>query len=901
MRRCLAIFVLFSLLMVDLASAAFVVGNYSIEKNYALGDGLKGKLNISFQNEPADSLISSNFVGSMTLAEFLNENEADYECEPSDCEKEYALSSEASTKTLTIESGQSKLVGFKLQGKIKGINSLKFDIESSAKSSCIVPLKIDILDDNEENWQFNKASGEYGCNALRGACFSSSIQEIELDTGERCEKINLIKRPGYRIGAWVKKKGSANLTAYLYSSDELALIDSCKLPEASESGGEISCIINKAIEEGEYYICISADRDSAYTIQFEQKDENCGFYGISEFSEEQEYNSDYNVFAKPVEYADVGKFTFSNSLFSSSEEELTLEEYLWNYIDSRYEGECQNGCVIPVKITAGATQELTLSNVSLDYNTDIKNYKLSNSVCTLTETSAKINSGFVILDLGYSNITLSGGYGAQYLKLYLGENLIIFENISITESLINYVTPLVAYAAVSTTFTANISANRSIASYKWSFGDGAEETTTTNYVAHTYSGIGKYTLRLSVEDKNGAKSSKEFGISVGNPKAIAESTIKDYKARIENLTKQIADVPSWSKSLIEKQINLNTTKSELEDLEKEFNSSSTDGEYIGVMSELLELKIPMYLKVRESSEDFLPNPENINPAYLTELSSKVEKPEDYKDAIASWLDENFEIKITKKLYDLHYDKEIVSAASLFVLKITPKQELSQEAYLIIDKNYNEIAFKEDYKQKSVKEATAITFSEFKEDEEKTIEFALPEKIEILELPVYISPDFSELDISGISPCNSNKKCEKDSGETNENCPSDCKPWAKIITYLLILLFAAFVVYIILQEWYKRYYEGRLFKNKNDLFNLISFVSNALHQGLYKKDMERKLGGYGWKGEQIMYAYKKATGKRTGMWEIPIFRPFERRKIRREIEKRKQLGLTPPMPSLPKPF
>ena len=44
--------------------------------------------------------------------------------------------------------------------------------------------------------------------------------------------------------------------------------------------------------------------------------------------------------------------------------------------------------------------------------------------------------------------------------------------------------------------------------------------------------------------------------------------------------------------------------------------------------------------------------------------------------------------------------------------------------------------------------------------------------------------------------------------------------------------------------------------------------------------------YRWKREQIIYAFKKLTGKRTGMWEIPIFRRFERKKIIKELKKRR---------------
>jgi L-rhamnose mutarotase len=90
----------------------------------------------------------------------------------------------------------------------------------------------------------------------------------------------------------------------------------------------------------------------------------------------------------------------------------------------------------------------------------------------------------------------------------------------------------------------------------------------------------------------------------------------------------------------------------------------------------------------------------------------------------------------------------------------------------------------------------------------------------------------------------------------------------------------------LQEWYKRNYESYLFKNKNDLFNLIHFMDNAEKQKITKEDMFKKLEEKGWNHEQIEYAYKKYKGLRTGMWEIPIFKWRENKKVKEEIEKRK---------------
>jgi len=80
----------------------------------------------------------------------------------------------------------------------------------------------------------------------------------------------------------------------------------------------------------------------------------------------------------------------------------------------------------------------------------------------------------------------------------------------------------------------------------------------------------------------------------------------------------------------------------------------------------------------------------------------------------------------------------------------------------------------------------------------------------------------------------------------------------------VLIFAAFVSYIILQEWYKRRYERHLFKNRNDLFNLINFISNAQARGMDKKEIEKRLKEFKWSSEQINYAFKKVKGRKTGM-------------------------------------
>ena len=55
-------------------------------------------------------------------------------------------------------------------------------------------------------------------------------------------------------------------------------------------------------------------------------------------------------------------------------------------------------------------------------------------------------------------------------------------------------------------------------------------------------------------------------------------------------------------------------------------------------------------------------------------------------------------------------------------------------------------------------------------------------------------------------------------------------------------------------------------------------------------IRKKLSGSGWQREQLPYAIRKLDGKRTGMFEIPIFKFAENRKVKEEIAKRQSKGV-----------
>ena len=160
---------------------------------------------------------------------------------------------------------------------------------------------------------------------------------------------------------------------------------------------------------------------------------------------------------------------------------------------------------------------------------------------------------------------------------------------------------------------------------------------------------------------------------------------------------------------------------------------------------------------------------------------------------------------------------------------------------------------------------------------KIIKFSTTEEINFLELPLFISPALTNLVLIEIAP-------EEQEGMR----------WALFILFMTLLLIIGFIAYIVLQHWYKTKYETYLFKNRNYLFNLITYIHDSKKKGMKDSEIIKKLKKAGWSSEQIAYVMKKYSGKRTGMIEIPIERLLN--KIRGEKFQVQKPGMPAPRPA-----
>jgi len=451
------------------------------------------------------------------------------------------------------------------------------------------------------------------------------------------------------------------------------------------------------------------------------------------------------------------------------------------------------------------------------------------------------------------------------------------------------ITPHNAPASIEYPFSILIENASEDLTYIWDFGDNSSKVTGGKTMKHKYSKTGIYNLKVVVKGDFG-NLTKTVEINVSVPKEQINYTINEYNSRLNNIENKINKLPEWIKKEILKEIDLNSLRNQIKIKESEYESALLDEDYLRVMNSLMQLDIPILLETSQkiNPSPIIPNPSQINlPAleYFGAGSTEIKRSEeDYTNAITVWLNENLNIKINSETYTLYYASRAEDLYSYVNIILSPKTNL-ERIYFLINGAPNQI--KVNGKTENYDDAVGVVFDSLIED--KNIEFLYPGKIDIENLPFYISPEFTELKLEPIPEvCNYNSRCEKELGENYKNCRNDCKPILKTIIYILFLILGALIVYIVLQEWYKRHYENYLFKDKNQLFNLINFMSISTNQGISKSEIFKKLKKHKWKREQINYAWNKFKGKRTGMWEIPIFKWIENRKVKMELEKRQNL-------------
>ncbi|MEJ2267674.1 MAG: PKD domain-containing protein, partial [Nanoarchaeota archaeon] len=770
--------------------------------------------------------------------------------------------------TFFLEKEDSEIIGIKLEGKILNINSIEFEIESNVLPSCYNQLAIDLFNNKEIDIVNNKSFEFPECDDFlkRDNCFDENKETenyIIQQSPPYCQKIELTESPGFKLGAWVKEKeqGNAKITMGLYDSSGNSLRH-CELPkeEITEEGREVYCSVNySVIESKDYYVCIYSDEGTGeYLIQGNvNPTKGCGFYGLPV---QKETTAAYKIFAEGKKFRAIETMKIHNSISP----EKTLAGEISQYLTKNYEiqggyTDCSLGCVIPLKIISEKDQEIILKNLNIFYEKSTGKTE-NHQFYDISKSPAKVTADFQKLYLNKANFSVPDEIGDYEFELHLGEQEILSQEILIQDvPIIKSLSPKITASAYPTEFIVEVESANDINQYNWNFGDEETETTSTNKVIHIYKQTGTYQLTIKVIDNLQRESTGTFSIQVGSPKIIINNLLSEMLNNLNNVKPQIKNFPSFYQNIITAFFDIDSAEKQLEDIQKENMSATTESEYNLILTKLLGVNLPESISISRSANSisFYNQRANVDLDVLEEISEESydrDNKEEYVDAILSWNQQFLNTKMDFKEISATYDEIEEPVLRAFDIEITKNTD--KNAYLII-KKLEDLNFKEDYGQEEKSGYNIIPLTQ----EKQTISFITTEEIEFSELPVFISPKISELSISGI-------QTEKDA------------QLAKVLLFILILIFlliVGVVVYIILQEWYKKKYEAYLFKNKNDLYNLISYVQSSKKKGLKEREISDKLKKAGWKSEQVNYILKKYSGKRVGMFEIPIGKILEKLK------------------------
>ncbi len=893
-------FILLILFGVLAVSADFLQGKktYDISDTYSQYSSLNGWINLSFDNESAGSLFTYYFGSgakkSFTLQKLLDANpDSDYSCNPESCQSTYSALSPSTEKTISLSNGGEALIGFKITDDVsetKDIN-LSLNISSDAPNSCTNQLEVDFFDDNEIDFKNENASASLDRLNLASCapnkdygCFSSSRGEYKTLSSEdfSCQRLSLSEAPLVIVGSKLQlnKPGPQSVSFKILDKNLSIQGDECTATITGNKGDKktVRCAINYQIHnKTEFYVCAKAENPNTVNIKRYsggESSELCGFYGIPGSSDEINENSAYEIFAKPAEFGAVNiKIPLNDEINQK------LKRYLKDTYGSQIDcTQFQDGCIIPIRINAkDIPQTVTVKDALLEYS-ETSGPVSKQKFYLLDKEYPEISSDFQKFNLDKLSLKVPDVIGKHKLTLkFGGKTLIDEEEIEVLKGVqILGIIPEETAALVSTDFVLLLE-NESLSNvtkYEWDFGDGSlSEESPAPVITHTYSDIGNYNLTVTLTDSLGSVISKNFNIKVGSPKEMVKPELDKKTSIMESFITQYNSLDSFQKSILSESLNYSEMQSELLDLQAEYQKikgNGTDEDYVNLMSRLVELNIPTNLTFEEKQKLSLYTlPESINVDFIKSIyGDSVNITDDlaYKNAIVLWSQENAQLTGISNKLTVKYGKIDDEIGYFYKISINANDN-RQNSFMILDLP-NDVAFKSNYSQKYQDGLYYLPLT----SSEKSIEFFSSEEINLADLPIAVSPPLSALSVVQLE----------------EEAPpkSQAKKWIIFGIIMAVLIALAVMAYFLLAKWYKTKYEDYLFKNKNDLINIFSFVHQSKEKGIPEKEIRSSLKKAGWNSEQINYAVRKYLGKPTGMFEF-------RRKVKEKQELEKATSRAPP--------
>jgi hypothetical protein len=862
----LGLFILSIIFLIGFVSASFTLGNVSngIPSAYGPGDKITGWINISFSNEPSTSIISSSLGGQITLSDLLKKTSNSgftYTCNPISCTSSYTAQDSDISKILSFSGEQSKIIAFKLTGNVGEISKLSFDVASNNPETEKFPFSIDLLNDGDSEWDFYYMTDNFGVSNFGCLSNMNPPNEGYLTTNAYCERIYLTKAPGVRIGAEVDSDADIAYSMSIQAADGNSSMESCTATAETTGKQIISCIPPYLVaDKGNYFVCINTENSgdaNKYKIKYETSENPCGF--AEPYSGTYSYN--FKIFAEQGTYASNVNFAFDDAEMQSANSDVTdLESYIKDYVTDTYNNDCTAGCVIPIKITSGLSQTISITNPSLLYQSN----GITIAAATLydaEESPAEFNSAFGELSIDEAGFFVPKNASTPTFSISIGGNSILQRTITVGNvPSVNYIIPAIIPSDYSVTFQAGTTMGKNITSYKWEFGDGGTVTTNVSKATHTYTEAGSYILKITTTDNLGRSYTKAFTVLAETAAQAIPDILADIEMKLTLIQQKNNLLSTFEKNSLKRIIDVAAISSNLTKIKSTISSGTTEAQYASILDQLMTIRIPDDVGATLTAQGLLyyPRADNVNLDVLSTIygeNYEVTKQQLYKDAAVEWELENtnvaFDYSEISSVYS-DYTEESIKSFDVLI-----DYQGSDDAYAVIE---GEDGMQ--FTAGSPSEESGYYYVKLNNGGQTRITFSTTGNFDFTTLPMIISPSLSKLNLNeDFSP---------------EKTPNK---WAKFILLAIVVLIVAIIAWVLLKMWYKRKYENHLFKNKNNLFNIINYIKTSKEKGMNEKDITAQLKKSGWNSEQIAYAMKKFSGKQTGMpdFHINLFDKFKKKK------------------------
>ncbi|MEK6926522.1 MAG: hypothetical protein AABW50_04560 [Nanoarchaeota archaeon] len=849
--------------LLNFLSAGYFIGNasHSFTKAYGPSESLRGWINISLSSESGNSVFEDSEGNSISLLGLLKKRFYIYNCSTVNCSNEYVTTNSQSTKLFQLNKGVSQVLGFKVIGDIKNISSISFSLISDAPSSCQNQVKLDFLSDGVFELGNNKSSAEI-CDEKSYGCFNQNGATEEYIVGQTfyCQNLDFGEAPGYRVGAWVKKYGAGTGELRMTIFDGSSPLAYCVLPQANVTGGEIYCNINYVVTNPKTYsICLSSDVVNTYkTRGNEAPNKTCGFYGIPP----KVPTTAYQIFAQKIKFGGVGALFVSGISFDGKK----ISGMMQDYVKKKYGSlNCIAGCVIPLKITSGENQLINLNALQLKY------VKTSGEVTAddfydMEEQSPLIDLKFQKVYFDEANFTLPDSYGNFLYSIDFKGEEIIDDNLIIEKiPVITSISPSTVFVGSETTLRVQAQAREgNITEYAWNI-DGNIKKTTVNILKFTFTTLGIHNLTISVKDSKGKVASRNFQISTYVSSEQTSDLIDSKKSSIDSLKIKIQTFPVFYQRSIKNKLNLDSAEQSLRTAQEKYALAQEDKDYAEIVSILNSINIPKSASISKEANSipFFSKRNKINLDIISSVTGESynsTRESEYLDQIIIWNQNNLNPSVDFTEINSFDGKETSVLLNAFKIELEESENMG-EAYIFIEK-VEDLEFEKDYGQQ---ENQGYYYIKMPLNEK--IVFTTAEDVDFADLPVFMSPTISQLNIGKETP--PEKGLSK---------------WVWFVLIIIFLLIGWYIVYALIHEWYRTKYERHLFRDRNNLFNIISYINNSKSNNLANGEIESRLKKSGWNSEQVAYAMKKYEGRRTGMVNLPLLNLFRRKPKRLEPQR-----------------